>query len=173
MILLYAPADGRLLSCTEFDPQKHDFLIPFATFFDKGTPLLHLQMTLAGVSLYTPTAGVLLHADTAALRFFIAGKRRLALWLHAKSSAPPLLAHGDFLPLANAGAPLREGQLLGRLEPALLRREAPLLSLLTDLPDTGRLQCCAGPLLGGRTPLLTVSRPVIRTLSPPFYKNFD
>ena len=159
MTVLYAPADGKLLSCTEMPFQKCRFPIPFGTFFENGTSVLHLCIRPVGRLLHAPVTGIVTHADPTFPCFFIEGHQRTALWLHTRDGAPLSLGKEAFLPLVNAGAPVgRIGQLLGHLDTALLRKNGILLSLLTA-PGDGRLRCRTDTLLGGQTPLLTAERP--------------
>ena len=159
MTVLYAPADGKLLSCTEATFQKRRFLIPFGTFFENGTSVLHLCILPAGKLLHAPVTGIVTHVDPTCPCFFIEGHQRTALWLHTRDGAPLSLAKEAFLPLVAPGAPVgRIGQLLGRLDTSLLHKNGILLSLLTA-PSGGRLRYRTHTLIGGQTPLLTAERP--------------
>lgn len=158
MIVLYAPADGRLLSSCELLFQKRRFPVPFEGFFENDAPVLHLSFRLTGRLIHAPAAGIVTHVDTVRPCFLIEGLRRAALWLHAEDGTPSALADGKLLPLVDTGSPIRQnGQLLGHLDAAALR--TPLhLSLLTARPIGGRLRCREGEPIVGQSPLLTADR---------------
>ena len=150
MILLHAPIDGKLLFCREVTPKNSDFLIPYATFFEKDAPVLRLCIAPLDGRICTPAPGILT-LDTPPF-LCIDGKHRTLLWLHGADDAPLLPRDLGLLSLATAGAPLRRGQLLGYLAPSALGK-AVRLSLAISLPQGTQVQCRNGRLAAQR-PLL-------------------
>ncbi|MBQ8341450.1 MAG: hypothetical protein IJY22_03620 [Clostridia bacterium] len=120
--------------------------------------MCHTVLRPDDLLLRAPVAGILLEVDPANTRFFIGGKQPVALWLHDREGRPLPTADIKFLPLANAGAPLQAGQLLGRQQSLPYGTFTPLLSLLTPVSEGFCAVCHTGRRRGGRSPLLTFER---------------
>ena len=130
------PVRGELLSTAEVTPPKTRFLIPFADFFQNSSSLHRAVLRPDEELIYAPMRGILTHADRGEARFLICGHIRVALWLHTADDRPLALSAEELLLLCTEGTPLKEGQVLSRLDLAALRRRgsAPLLSMLGTLP---------------------------------------
>lgn len=130
------PVRGALLSTAEVDPKKPRFLIPFADFFQNDSKLHRAVLRPDEELIYAPMRGILTHADRGGARFLICGHIRTALWLHTADNRPLALSAEELLLLCTEGSPLKEGQVLCRIDLAALRRRGckPLLSLLCALP---------------------------------------
>ncbi len=138
MIPLRPPMDSKLLTVEDITGKNRHFLAPFKDFLKSDTPLCRAVLLPENGTLRAPLSGILALCEPQSLCFAVCGRAQVLLCLHTKNDAALPLLHGDFLPLASIGAPLKAGQLLGWLDLAALRRRGcdVLLSLVTEAPPS-------------------------------------